>query len=492
MDLFSYWLPFARFLLGFVAVVFFLSGLDELFIDLNFIFRRLFRRLFVLPKHKRLSYGDRLAVPEQSIAIMVPAWDEAAVIRRMVEHTVRAVEYSNYHIFVGAYPNDPATQREVEEICQSFPNVHPTICLKDGPTNKADCLNWIYRSILRFERDHNVRFQIFVMEDSEDVVHPLCLKLFNYLIPSKDMVQLPVFPLEGNSLKRSSGHYIGEFAESHSKDLWVRERLAQGIPGAGVGCAFSRRAMRLAAHPSDRPFNIHSQTEDYEFGLRLHRDNLKGIFVSQRLPFRGSTRHHARVAEYVAVRGYFPPTFRQAVKQKTRWVLGITLQGWSNLGWRGGLWTRYMFFRDRKTLLTSQVNILGYVLGLTQFGLWLAESLTSDARRFPSLVPQGDMVWYLLAMDTAFVVWRIGWRFGSVYRLYGWGQAALSVPRLIWANIINACAVYRALYFYGRFRVTGTLPWEKTAHAFPEEPDEPWFAGERPNVSTRPVPPAVH
>jgi bacteriophage N4 adsorption protein B len=243
LDFTSWLLVFAHLLLGFILVIFFLSGADDLFIDLNFICRSLFRRFFVLPKHKRLSIDDLRAVPEQPVAVMVPAWDESAVIRRMLENTLRILEYSNYHVFVGTYPNDPDTAHEVDSICGSFPNVHRTVCPKDGPTNKADCLNWIYQGIRVFEKENDIAFEIFLMEDCEDIVHPLSLKLFNRLIPRKDMVQLPVFPLETQWYNFTSGHYIDEFAENHSKDLWVRERLAKGIPAAGVGCAFSRASL---------------------------------------------------------------------------------------------------------------------------------------------------------------------------------------------------------------------------------------------------------
>src|SRR5689334_16101478 len=123
LEVTSWLLVSAHLLLGFIGVIFFLSGIDDLFIDLNFIGRSLFRRVFVCPKHKRLSVDDLRAVAEQPIAIMVPAWDESAVIRRMLENTLRMLEYSNYHVFIGTYPNDPDTAREVDSICGSFPNV---------------------------------------------------------------------------------------------------------------------------------------------------------------------------------------------------------------------------------------------------------------------------------------------------------------------------------------------------------------------------------
>ncbi|MGI8958324.1 MAG: glycosyl transferase family protein [Bryobacteraceae bacterium] len=469
----SWLLVFAHLLLGFIGIIFLLSGADDFFIDLNFICRSLFRTLFVLPKHKRLSVDDVRAVPEQLIAVMVPAWDESTVIRRMLENTLRILEYSNYHVFVGTYPNDPDTAREMDYICGSFPNVHRTVCPKDGPTNKADCLNWIYQGIRVFEKENDITFEIFLMEDCEDIVHPLSLKLFNRLIPSKDMVQLPVFPLETKWYDFTSGHYIDEFAENHSKDLWVRERLAKGIPAAGVGCAFSRAAFeRIACQRENQLFNIDSLTEDYEFGLRLRNYTLKGIFVRQRLVTskQANKQRGTRAAEYVAVRGYFPSTFKTAVRQKSRWVVGIALQGWSNLGWRGDLWTRYMYLRDRKTLLTSQINVLGYVVVLIQCSVWAVQWLMPFGYRYPPIVERGGFLWNLLLVDAALMANRLAWRITSVYRLYGCFQALLSIPRQVWANVINAAAAIRAVHLYIGYLRTGVLvKWDKTAHVFPSE-----------------------
>ncbi len=462
----------AQILLGLSGIVFFLSGIDDLFIDLNFLIRVSFRKLFVLPKHKRLSTEELRAAPERPIAIMVPAWDESAVIRQMLQNTLRTLEYSNYHVFVGTYPNDPDTQREVDAICESFPNVHRTVCPKNGPTNKADCLNWIYQGIRLYEKSNGLTFEVFVMDDCEDIVHPLGLKLFNWLIPRMDMVQLPVFPLETKWWDFISGHYIDEFAENHTKDLWVRERLTGGIPAAGVGCAFSRSAIeRVARERENQLFSIDSLTEDYEFGLRLRTYTLKGIFVRQRLGAAGRKgMRKSRAAEIVSIREYFPCSFRTAVRQKSRWVLGIALQGWSNLGWRGGFWTRYMYLRDRKTLVTSLVNVLGYAVVAIQLWLWGVESVFPDSYRFPPLVEPGSVLWKLLAFDSVFLVNRLAWRVGCVWFLYGPFQALVSIPRQVWANFINAGAVVRALRQYLNYLRTGVLlKWDKTAHVFPSE-----------------------
>lgn len=59
----------------------------------------------------------------------------------MAELAATTLDYENYHIFVGTYPNDPDTQRDVDEVCARFPNVHKVVCARPGPTSKADCLN---------------------------------------------------------------------------------------------------------------------------------------------------------------------------------------------------------------------------------------------------------------------------------------------------------------------------------------------------------------
>lgn len=465
-------------LLIFVAVVFFISGLDDFFVDIYHAIRSLYRRLFVLPKYSPLTERKLLSRPEQAVAVMVPAWDESQVIGRMLEHALQTLNYANYHFFVGTYPNDPDTRREVERVRERFGNVQRVICPKDGPTNKADCLNWIYQGIQVFEKEQGIHFDVFVMMDSEDIPHPLSLKLFNYLIPKKDMVQLPVLPLEVEWHRFSAGHYIDEFAENHSKDLPVRERLTGTIPSAGVGCAFSRRALDVTAERNqNRLFNVDSLTEDYDFGLRLSEFNLKQIFVRQAIERVTNRRsrwtgksYQTKVKEVIATREYFPSIFRAAVRQKARWVLGIAFQGWTNLGWKGDLPNKYMLFRDRKALVTNYVNVLGYMVLFGVLALLISGRYFPDAYRYPSLIEYGSWLWYLIVADTFFLGWRISQRAFHVQRLYGWGQALLSIPRGVVGNFINFVAVLRATLLYARYLVTGKLiSWDKTHHAFPSE-----------------------
>ena len=155
---------------------------------------------------------ELLGAAEQPIAVMVPAWDESAVIGRMVGNFLKSVTYSNYHVFVGTYPNDPGTQREVDVVTKSFANVHRVVCPNNGPTCKSDCLNWIYQAILEFERETSVTFAMFVIHDAEDLPHPLSFKLFSRLIPRYDMNWSDdVFfdPTEGKGLAELKGYQPG-------------------------------------------------------------------------------------------------------------------------------------------------------------------------------------------------------------------------------------------------------------------------------------------
>jgi adsorption protein B len=476
------WIPYLwlilKVILVVVAVVFFISGLDDLFIDIYYALRSLYRRLFVAWRYQPLTEEQLLAPPEQAIAVMIPAWQEAPVIRRMLENTVQTFKYSNYHIFVGTYPNDPDTQDEVEVVREKYDHVHRIVCPKNGPTNKADCLNWIYQGILAFEHDNNMQFAIFVMEDAEDIVHPLALKLFNYLIPRKDMVQIPVIAFECSWLDFTCGHYLDEFSENHFKNLVVREFFAKNIPSAGVGCAFSRRAFELAAAQNQNQlFSIDSLTEDYEIGLRLANYNLKTIFVKQafrrevyRKSFWRQRPYKKVIKDYIAVREYFPKDFRASVRQKARWVVGITLQGWVHLGWQGGLRSKYMLYRDRKTLLTSQANMLGYFVVIGILIYWFFIWYFPEAYHYPPLVSSGTWLYYLILADTFFMFVRLVERFFAVHHFYGWGQAFVSIPRFVWGNVINFAATCRALYLFGRYLWTGKLiAWDKTDHVLPTE-----------------------
>src|SRR5204862_365853 len=135
-----------------------ISGIDDLFIDICYLARVLYKRLFVAPRYPALREQALRARPEQPIAVMIPAWQESSVIRQMLLNTRSRLDYTNYVIFVGTYPNDPATAHEVDGLEEVGARVIRVTVPHPGPTNKADCLNWIYHAIRRYEAVEGIAF----------------------------------------------------------------------------------------------------------------------------------------------------------------------------------------------------------------------------------------------------------------------------------------------------------------------------------------------
>ncbi len=461
--LFYVWFAF-RVLFICLLIFFILSGLDDLLIDLIFYVRSLFRFIFRRRYIKPLSMEQLLSVPEKYIAIMVPAWDESAVIGHMIQNTLTSMVYEKFFVFVGTYRNDEATQREVQKMRETFPNVEMIVTPIDGPTNKADCLNWILQGINVYAKDHNITFDIFLMHDAEDVVYPLSLLYYNYLIPRFDFIQIPVFPFATKWYNFTNGVYMDEFAENHTKEMRVRELVAHNIPSAGVGTALSRKVLQFMADERDNQvFDISSITEDYLMGMRLRNFPGKKIFLQQ-TNFRDSS---ARTKEPIATREFFPGNLGDSIRQKSRWILGIALQGWS-AGWTNSLGGNYFLFRDRKAVASNLMVILGYLIVI--FWIFSAAVNRWTDCYIPPLVtstePYAYLVWFVLII----FVWRGLNRIHSSWVIYGPLQGLLAFPRLFYANIINFCATWLAIKRFLHARRTGTTPpWGKTAHAFPSE-----------------------
>src|SRR3954463_14494267 len=99
-----------------VALVIFVSSVDDLFIDIWYWVRRAYRAFTVkrTGKFSRLTAEQLRDREEQPMAIMVPAWQESDVIAAMIGNMVEVMEYRNYTVFIGTYVNDPATIEEVE------------------------------------------------------------------------------------------------------------------------------------------------------------------------------------------------------------------------------------------------------------------------------------------------------------------------------------------------------------------------------------------
>jgi bacteriophage N4 adsorption protein B len=432
-----------------LAAAILVSGLDDLVVDLAWAW--IWLKSALRPSASLFPPGPRQLenAPRQRIAIFVPLWHEHMVIGRMLEHNLAAIRYPDYHIFAGCYPNDIETQEAVQTVSGRFPQVHLALCPHPGPTSKADCLNWIYQHLLLLEESSGQLFDIVVIHDAEDLIHPEELRWINYYAARYDFVQTPVLALATPLRKLTHGVYCDEFAENHTRDMTVRPILGGFVPSCGVGTGYRRDALeRLARASSNRLFEPEALTEDYDNGLRLFRLGCLQAFVPISKSSSGGR-------DFVVTREFFPATWGAALRQRTRWVTGIALQGWQRFGWSGKPGEVYWLWRDRKGLIANPLSLaanLVFVYGLAT-AMWTRVS-PGQAR---------------LAMATmALQIVRIGVRALCVGRIYGF-VFALGVPvRAVYANALNTAATAQAVARYTFARVRGQpLKWLKTEHAYP-------------------------
>lgn len=433
----------------FAAVFMAIGGVDDLLMDAIYIARIwLFRRNHVL--------ADALegGAPKR-FAIFVPAWDESAVIEAMLRTTLQRWPCATYRLYAGTYPNDAATIAAVARVAAEDARVRLVVGTNPGPTTKADCLNSLWRALLRDEAVEQARVDAIVLHDAEDVVDPAELRVFSAYLDMHGAVQLPVVPLVASGSRMVSGHYLDEFAQAHGMALPVRQLLRASMPLAGVGCAIRRDLVQRIADLRGVPFDAASLTEDYELGITLRAMGAPCVFVRA---VRGEE------ATLVAVRAFFPATLSTAVRQKARWMAGIALAGWDRTGWARWreLGDHWMRMRDRRVTLAMPVLALAYgalVLWAISGGLHLAAGTS----------PPGLEGWaaVLLLVNTGLLAWRLLMRVLLVGSGHGWREALWSIPRMLVANAIALLAARRALGIYIGLLRGGPLRWDKTAHHFP-------------------------
>ncbi len=461
-----------------VAAFLLLSGLDDISLDIFYWYHQLFKPDRLHP-YKDLSPELLDSIEEKHVAIYIPAWHEQDVIGPMLFRACTTISYSHYDIFVGIYPNDPYTLEKVREIADQFPQVHPVMGNHAGPSTKADNLNEIHAGLLRWENQTGKRYDIIMMTDAEDLISPMALKVFNCFIPDYDMVQLPVFPLETPRTKFVHWTYCDEFAENHTKDLMVRQLFSGFVPSAGVGTGYNRWLIEFVGTSFARNmFSNTSLTEDYDIALRLALAKSKLLYLYE--PF----------GKDVATRAYFPETFKTAVRQRSRWLIGICLQAWKNYGWSGDARLRMTLYRDRKAVLSNLLNGLSYVVLLYVLFYELARRGLSEYGTLIPIINEGTPLWYISVAVTLLMLWRFLHRYLTVSRIYGRMSGLLGIVRFPIGNLINFVATFRGISkFLVSSRRKQQVVWDKTSHKFPatdHSPAEQSIQSARPIVQERP------
>ena len=84
----------AREAMLFAAIGFLIGGIDDLLVDLVFLWSRLRKWLKPDPRRMPIRDGGRLAV-------FIPAWDVSAGIGAMLRSTLARYDYAAYRLYVG-------------------------------------------------------------------------------------------------------------------------------------------------------------------------------------------------------------------------------------------------------------------------------------------------------------------------------------------------------------------------------------------------------
>ena len=439
-----------RELLVFAAFWFVIGLIDEFAIDMTWVWLRLTGRA----RTGRLPAGFGRAELAGPAAILIPAFQEAAVIATTIAHMTATWSQREVRFYIGCYGNDAATLAAAMDGCGGDQRVRLVVHGAYGPTTKADCLNRLYAALCQDEARSGQMFRGVILHDAEDMVHPAALQAIDAALGSHDFVQLPVRPALQSSSQWIAGHYADEFTEAHAKALVVRSAMGAAIPAAGVGCGFARAALaRLAEQRAQSgafgPFATDCLTEDYELGLLLSRDG------------RGSTFLRLRDAAgtLVATSSYFPSALGAAVRQKTRWVHGIAFQAWDRMGWNGRPIELWMALRDRRGPLTALVLFAAYLLLVIDVALILAQQFGVVEGQ-----PLSGAVHAMLTLSLIGFLWRATVRAVFTAREYGLSESIRAVLRIPVGNVIAIMAGRRALAAYLRSLAGQSVIWDKTAH----------------------------
>lgn len=443
------WLALVQHELFLFATFFFILGaLDELAVDLAFVWLRFRGKIAT----GRVDEADLRARPLSGIAaIFVPAWDEARVIRPMLTHALLAWPQAEAHFYVGCYRNDLATFDEASIVARTDSRVRLVLHDCDGPTCKADCLNALYAALVANEAHSGQRTRMVVLHDAEDMVDPAALAALDIALDHAEFIQLPVLALPQPRSRFVGSHYCDEFAEAHGKVMVVRSALGAGIPGAGVGSAVERETLERLAELSggEGPFAAKSLTEDYELGLNVGAIGGRDRFL----------RLRTRAGRLIATRAYFPSRIDTAVRQKTRWIHGIALQGWDRLGWNGGILRLWMKLRDRRGPFAALLLAMAYLL-------LLLTGLLGVAALFGVFLPvkASPLLTTMLIVCSIAFVWRALVRAAFTTREFGWREGLLAIVRIPVSNVIAIMAGRRAIAAYVATLCGAEARWDKTDH----------------------------
>ena len=149
----------------FAAVVFLVFGVDDVIVDLTWLW---LQRRSAVDRTQPISCELKVGEPSR-FAIAIPAWRESSVIGLMLATLRDRWPQADIRILVGVYPNDVATMSVVMKAACDDPRVRMGVNTQPGPTTKGDCLNHIWRALMDESASDGFKADALLIHDAEDV-----------------------------------------------------------------------------------------------------------------------------------------------------------------------------------------------------------------------------------------------------------------------------------------------------------------------------------
>lgn len=422
------------------------ATLDDILVDLMVLWRRSDR----LPTLEARSILDG---DPPRIAVFVANWHEEEVLEGMVEGNLARIDYPRLTLVLGVYPNDTGTREIAERLERRHPGAVRVIVNRcAGPTSKGQMLNEMFA---RMFADRATAPDIVVLHDSEDVIAPRSFEIYAEACRDSAMVQVPVFSLDSRDRSMVGSTYMEEFAERHTREMALRADLGAFVPSAGVGTALRKDLVLHFLETRGHVLQPGSVTEDYILGAEAHEAGFATTFRAVRDAAEPG-------APIVATREYFPKDFWGSVRQKTRWVYGITFEGTRRIGWKGQHgWNLFFLYRDRKGAIANLLPLASLLLLLV--GLLVGFNL----RRVPAW--QLALLWPVLVLNTISILIRVWFKaraFHAVYREHDVLGILLRWPVAMVVNAVAVARAWRTFVIESRL-ASRPIAWAKTRHELP-------------------------
>lgn len=205
-------------LLLFAGIFFLIGAADDIAVDALWLWLRLTGKATAIRRKRAALVNRPLHGPA---AVLIPAWNEAAVIGQTVAHILASWPHPLLRLYVGCYRNDPATLAAASAAAKGDPRLRLVIHDRDGPSTKADCLNRLYSALATDEARSGRRYAMVVFHDAEDMVDPAALGLLDEAVAfGADFVQLPVEPL----VQHHGGWFATGWARACQAPAWAARR----------------------------------------------------------------------------------------------------------------------------------------------------------------------------------------------------------------------------------------------------------------------------